>query len=1010
MSSEPRQLNNPFPGPQPYRAADRDRFHGREVVARELTSTILAHRCVALFGPSGAGKSSVMQAAVLPTLDEDHDFRVVAIDGWPTNEGPVAWLVEVLLRDLRLTPPNETLGVFESVEWIVDQAFYRSDRPVLIVLDQIEQLLFAQRNAEDVADFFDWLDRFAGQPLRGLHLVLAMREDYLGRFRDRARGRHRLLENGFRLGPLTVGEITGAVIKSAAAGVPPQTWSRKATRRLMLQVRVPGQSERDDAEVQTAFAQIVCRALFAQRAASDVEHETEGPIEAEPILHNYLEGALAALGPLRGPAEQLLENHLVAADGTRTLLTEEAARASSSASDAELNSILTDLESAAILRAEQHRGTRYFELGHDWLAKRVFDRKQERLARAEEAAREAERLAEQRAAEEALTRARAETRRARKVVAIVTVFGLLAAVLGVVAWLQREAALAAEASVRAERDRANELLETAKGITRELLLEALPKYEDIPGTADVQRELHDRLKTILQTLRNDAGDDPDVLDLEIQQKIKRGDLAMTHERLDDAREEFLQALALAERFTAKHPDDLEEPIRTQHGLLLGRLASVEVQAGNLNAARNLYERMLLSLQEAADISPADSTAQRNLAVSLKLLGDMDNQAGDLSAARNRFERSLKIDKALAAASPNDARAQRDLSATLTRLGDLEIRAGDLPTARSFLVQAHTILVALAAANATSAKSQRDLAVSLNRLGNLEVRAGDLPAARIHLQRSFEVSEALASADPSNAQYQRDLAASLSRLGSVELRAGNLPAAQALFERAFKAAESLAAAEPTSAKAQRKLSISLNQLGSADMQAGDLTAARNHYTRALEIRESLAAANPSSATAQRDLSSSLSNLGDVEARAGNLATARELFNRSLSLQEELAADNPTSAITQRNLSYALMGLGSVEIQANNIATAHDYLERAMAHLEPLSGSSLDNADTSFQLVEVHLAFLDLARKEKNPEARRGHAEAAKTLLDAMATHGQVAGFKDREAAMKRINKELAAMTP
>ena len=80
------EIVNPFPGPQPYRTSDRARFYGREAVGHEFASTILAHRCVALFGPSGAGKSSVMQAAVISELDEDHDFRHVAIDGWPAVE------------------------------------------------------------------------------------------------------------------------------------------------------------------------------------------------------------------------------------------------------------------------------------------------------------------------------------------------------------------------------------------------------------------------------------------------------------------------------------------------------------------------------------------------------------------------------------------------------------------------------------------------------------------------------------------------------------------------------------------------------------------------------------------------------------------------------------------------------------------------------------------------------------------------------------------------------------
>ena len=225
MSAETPEIVNPFPGPQPYRTSDRARFYGREAVGHELASTILAHRCVALFGPSGAGKSSVMQAAVIPELDEGYEFRQVAIDGWPADEDPVAWLLYTLHAQLKLAAPDPSIGLYESVEWTVRQAFRRSDRPILIYLDQIEQLLLPHRDVASVEAFLDWLDRFAERPIRGLHLVLAMREDYLGRFRDRARGRHRLLENGFRLGPLTVGEIVGAVCHAASDGVPPQTWA-----------------------------------------------------------------------------------------------------------------------------------------------------------------------------------------------------------------------------------------------------------------------------------------------------------------------------------------------------------------------------------------------------------------------------------------------------------------------------------------------------------------------------------------------------------------------------------------------------------------------------------------------------------------------------------------------------------------------------------------------------------------------------------------------------------------
>jgi len=64
---------------------------------------------------------------------------------------------------------------------------------------------------------------------------------------------------------------------------------------------------------------------------------------------------------------------------TRTLRTEkELLRVLPSA---ELSKVLKALEGAAILHAEEHQGSRYFELGHDWLAEKVFERKKERETR-----------------------------------------------------------------------------------------------------------------------------------------------------------------------------------------------------------------------------------------------------------------------------------------------------------------------------------------------------------------------------------------------------------------------------------------------------------------------------------------------------------------------------------------------------------------------------------------------------------------------------------------------------
>lgn len=368
-------MQNPFPGPQPYRASDRERFFGREDMAYRLEGNVVTNRCVTVHGPSGAGKSSLMQASVIPALIASHGVRAVRVDGWPEGEDPSRWLASAMYTQLGLGELPGDLAPGEAIVQAAQRAARRSSRLLLVYLDQIEQILYASRRADEVDTFFENLQALVDLPLRNARVVLSLREDYLGRFRDRARDRGRLLENGFRVGPLTVAELCGAVCQAAATGEPPQRWSLEPMRELILQMRVPGEAATDAAEAQSAYAQIVCRALFQERAG-DRDIESEGAIEAEPILRRYLDATLQHLGKLGPDAQRLLEDHLVTADGTRTLRTEkELLRV---VPQDKLSLILEALEGAAILHAEAHQGSRYFEIGHDWLARKVYEQRQQR--------------------------------------------------------------------------------------------------------------------------------------------------------------------------------------------------------------------------------------------------------------------------------------------------------------------------------------------------------------------------------------------------------------------------------------------------------------------------------------------------------------------------------------------------------------------------------------------------------------------------------------------------------
>jgi WD40 repeat protein len=459
---------NPFMGPQPYRAADRHRFFGREDVTQELANYVLAHPCVTLFGESGAGKSSLMQAGVIPHLGEAYGFRTVRIDGWLADQAPLQRLVQALFTDLALGPIPEALEPSESIDLAVDLALQRSKRPILIYLDQLEQLFLPERAAGETESLLENLEALARKPIRGLQLVLSLREDYLGRFRERARGQRELLEQGFRLGPLTVGEMAKVAYRIAAVSDLAQPWSEDELRELMVQVRMPGQAPTEQAEVQSAFAQIVCRALWEERMGK----ETTGPALAEPMLHRYLEATLEGLGSWKQYTQRLLEEHLIDGEGRRTVLMEQSARkALAGLSEEEAAMVLRHLEDAAVLHAEEHQGSRYFELGHDWLASKVFELRRDRVRQEQEAERfrqeqtrraeEARQLREEQARQEReaarkLQRAQAERRKLMLLTGGALIVALLMGLLFLWALGQKSAAVQARGEAERAQARARE--------------------------------------------------------------------------------------------------------------------------------------------------------------------------------------------------------------------------------------------------------------------------------------------------------------------------------------------------------------------------------------------------------------------------------------------------------------------------------------------------------------------------------------------------------------------------
>ena len=70
QNTEPLTLRtNPYVGPRPYRRGET--LYGRNQESAELADLLIAERIMMLYSPSGAGKSSLLNASVIPKLEEN---------------------------------------------------------------------------------------------------------------------------------------------------------------------------------------------------------------------------------------------------------------------------------------------------------------------------------------------------------------------------------------------------------------------------------------------------------------------------------------------------------------------------------------------------------------------------------------------------------------------------------------------------------------------------------------------------------------------------------------------------------------------------------------------------------------------------------------------------------------------------------------------------------------------------------------------------------------------------
>jgi WD40 repeat protein len=384
--------DNPYVGPRPYERGEQQKFYGRDREARDLLSLLMAERAVLFYAKSGAGKTSLLNAEVIPALEEE-GFRVLPVARVSSDPPPGVqdcdvdnvFALSVLMSLAQEQMPAEELCQHTLASFLEAQYAFAEeelgDTPFLLIFDQFEELFTTHRDRwQDARGFFVQV-RDALRTLPGLGVLFAMREDHVAELDPFVPLIPRRLRARFRMELLGAEGALEAITRPAQnagirydAGVAERLVDDLRRIKVPVQADAPGEAPAEASVigpfVEPVQLQVVCRRLWEQlpeqedRAIQWEEVTQYGDVDRALIA--FYEGTLEAVEAETGVGQKRLrrwfDEQLITPMQTRGL-----ALRGPEATAGLPNAAVDALRRRYLLRSEVRASARWYELAHDRL-------------------------------------------------------------------------------------------------------------------------------------------------------------------------------------------------------------------------------------------------------------------------------------------------------------------------------------------------------------------------------------------------------------------------------------------------------------------------------------------------------------------------------------------------------------------------------------------------------------------------------------------------------------------
>lgn len=373
----------PYVGPRPFEREDQALFFGRQGEARDLLSLVIAHQDVLFYAQSGAGKTSLLNARLIPMLEQKgfEVFPTTRVGGMLPEKIKPEEIPNIYVFNTLMSWMGDKTDAQQVMAMSLADFLKERERPAdtdegpfprVIIFDQFEELFTSYLERwEEREGFFAQMHEALERDLL-LPAVFAMREDYIAQldpyvpfFPEKLRTRFRLERLS---GEAALEAITGP-LRATRCSFAPGVAEKLVEDLLQMRVETdPGEIVEVRGEfVEPVQLQVVCQSLWRD-LPSHVTQITENDLEAfgdvDLVLSRFYDEAIRATAEKshvdEGRLRSWCRDVLITSLGTRG--TVYRARESTGGIP---NVAIDVLENNHLIRAEWRAGTRWYELTHD---------------------------------------------------------------------------------------------------------------------------------------------------------------------------------------------------------------------------------------------------------------------------------------------------------------------------------------------------------------------------------------------------------------------------------------------------------------------------------------------------------------------------------------------------------------------------------------------------------------------------------------------------------------------